>query len=188
MNAYIDRPNRGQWAPIRPGRPSAIAHVLLGFAGLAAGIFAAVYTHERVPSYWAALFAFVMVSWAIGSALPDVLTLPYPAQRLLYLALLPPLCVGVAVIAFDQWGTDWAAALAGLTGGGIVHTILGWIFFARVMRTRKAGWNRPVEVYQQRWGPLGPYAFVPQWYREQHGGGRVVESDRAPERKPAGVN
>lgn len=109
---------RPTWVPTR-------IEVALWLSGVVAGIVAALYSFARVPSWWLAIFVFVVISHTIGRGLSEVITKPYRLAHAVYYALFPVVGTAILVIAYDLWGEMWLAAVLGLVLGGVLQVALG---------------------------------------------------------------
>jgi hypothetical protein len=101
------------------GRRFIVTRTVFGLLGLVLGVVAGIYAHGASSSWWLALFVGLMVAYALGRAVPDLVTDPQKGRRALFFGM--PLLLAVAGVAgaYALWSEWWLAVLIGFCLGGI---------------------------------------------------------------------
>jgi hypothetical protein len=95
---------------------------LFNLLALGAAAVAGFYAYDQTSSWWFVAFAVMMTLFAVGRAIPDVITEPDKGRRALFYGI--PLAFAIGGLAASQavWGTWWLSVLVGFGVGGV-----GWL-------------------------------------------------------------
>jgi hypothetical protein len=106
-------------------------HLILWLVGAAAGIAAAVYTHDQRSSFWLALFAFVVVSNPIARA-ADLAKGPRKLMRAGLILVFPLVAVAILAVVWAL-GSLWLGVVLGLVGGLVAQSALSRALSLRIV-------------------------------------------------------
>jgi hypothetical protein len=99
-------------------------------AGGAAGFLA-----YRWSSSWAlVIFAFLMTTYFVARAIPDLITDEQRVRRLAFFLAMPAVATGVLALTHVWWDRWWLSVLLALTAGLVLGALLANVLFPRIAR------------------------------------------------------